>query len=534
MDGKAFKNNRRKGSAHADSRTEVTDRRVFELTNLLEAVRTLSNILDPSKLYSDFSDILREKIGISTLAIFIYHKKAENFELVFSQGIGDPNFEFEIEEGPLWQNILRNEPFAVTDASGKQLFREFSQKRFFDKFRSGLCMPLNMGRKVIGFLAMGEKINGRPFDDFDMDFLKQISTHTSICINTCRLYVKRKKEQEDLNKTLYNLSLLYDIARAMTHITDLKSLLKYILTQAVKITNAEKGSIMLYDTNTDLLGIRVLIGMEDKDYQEKVNNNEIRCKSFKPGEGVAGKVFQTGKAMNINNAEEDNNFVEWHSSFVHTIACIPMVVYKDIIGVINVTNKKGKEGFSGQDVEILEAVADQAAVAINKAQLWELAVTDSLTGLYIRRYFMVKLEEESNRSKRYNKIFSIVMADLDKFKEINDIYGHTTGDQVLKTVGMCLQKNVRDVDILARYGGDEFVMLLPETDRDEAYTFAERLRERVSQMKLKDIPKFTISLGIASYPVDEKDFEDLIKKADEAMYSAKETGRNMVVKYSKR
>ena len=147
---------------------------------------------------------------------------------------------------------------------------------------------------------------------------------------------------------------------------------------------------------------------------------------------------------------------------------------------------------------------------------------------------MAKLEEEFNRSKRYNKIFSIVMADLDKFKEINDIYGHTTGDQVLKTVGMFLQKNVRDVDILARYGGDEFVMLLPETDRDEAYAFAERLRERVSQMKLKDIPKFTISLGIASYPVDEKDFEDLIKKADEAMYSAKETGRNMVVKYSKR
>ena len=532
MSIKAVKDNRRKGSSHSDLSAEISDRRVVELTSLLEAVRTLSNILDHSKLYSALSGILREKIGISTVAIFVYHKKSESLELAFSHGLGDPNFEFEREEGPLWHNILRNEPFGIADASGKQHFREFSQKRYFERFRSGLCVPLNMGRKVIGFLAIGEKNNGKPFDDFEMDFLKQISMHTSICINTCRLYVKRNKEHEDLNRTLYNLSLLYDIARAMTYITDLKSLLKYILTRAVKISDAEKGSIMLHDTSTDLLDIRVLKGMEDKDYQKKVNNNEIECKSFKPGEGVAGKVFKTGKAMIINNAEEDTTFVEWDSSFVRSIACIPMAVYKDVIGVINVTNKKGEGEFSEQDVEILKAVADQSAVAINKAQLWELAVTDSLTGLFIRRYFMAKLEEEFHRSKRYSKVFSIVMTDIDKFKEINDIYGHPIGDRVLKAVGVFLQKNIRDVDISARYGGDEFVMLLPESDKGEAYSFAERLRERVSQLKQEDLPKLTMSFGIASYPADEKNIEGIINKADEAMYSAKETGRNRVIKYS--
>lgn len=532
MGGKGSKNTQKNGIAFADTRVEILDQRVFELTSLLKAVRTLSNILNPLKLYSVFSDILREKIRIRMLAIVIYHEETETFELVFNHGLGDLNFEFKREEGLLWQNILENEPFAVTDALGNPLFREFFEKCDLDKLGSKMWVPLIMRGKVIGLLMMGEKINGQPFDDFDMEFLKQISTHASICINTCRLYVKREKEKEDLDRTLYILSLLYDIARAMTYITDLKSLLKYILSQAIKITKAEKGSIMLYDPSTDLLKIRVLIGLEDKEYQEKVNNNEIECKSFNPGEGVAGKVFQTGKTMIINNTEEDNRFVESDSSFVRSISCIPMAVYKDVIGVINVTNKQGEEGFSEQDAEILKAVADQAAVAVNKAQLWELAVTDSLTGLYIRRYFMAKFDEEFHRSKRYKKLFSIVMADLDKFKEINDVYGHTTGDLVLKTIGKFLQKNMRDVDIIARYGGDEFVMILPETDKDEAYFFAERLREKVSQIKLENLPKLTISLGIASYPVDEKDIEGLIKKADAAMYSAKQTGRNMVIKYS--
>lgn len=532
MGGKGSKNTQKNGIAFADTRVETLDQRVFELTSLLKAVRTLSNILNPLKLYSVFSDILREKIRIRMLAIVIYHEETETFELVFNHGLGDLNFEFKREEGLLWQNILENEPFAVTDALGNPLFREFFEKCDLDKLGSKMWVPLIMRGKVIGLLMMGEKINGQPFDDFDMEFLKQISTHASICINTCRLYVKREKEKEDLDRTLYILSLLYDIARAMTYITDLKSLLKYILSQAIKITKAEKGSIMLYDSSTDLLKIRVLIGLEDKEYQEKVNNDEIECKSFKPGQGVAGKVFQTGKAMIINNTEEDNRFVESDSSFVRSISCIPMAVYKDVIGVINVTNKQGEEGFSEQDAEILKAVADQAAVAVNKAQLWELAVTDSLTGLYIRRYFMAKFDEEFHRSKRYKKLFSIVMADLDKFKKINDVYGHTTGDLVLKTIGKFLQKNMRDVDIIARYGGDEFVMILPETDKDEAYSFAERLRERVSQIKLENLPKLTISLGIASYPVDEKNIEGLIKKADAAMYSAKQTGRNKVINYS--
>jgi diguanylate cyclase (GGDEF)-like protein len=209
-----------------------------------------------------------------------------------------------------------------------------------------------------------------------------------------------------------------------------------------------------------------------------------------------------------------------------------MKVYSDPIGVINVTNKKDDTGFNDEDVELLKAVADQSAIAINKAQLWEMAVTDSLTGLYVRRYFMVKFQEELLRAQRYEKNLTLIMADLDRFKYINDTYGHSTGDRVLRIVGKFLKQNIRDVDIIARFGGEEFVILLPEADKNEARTVSERLRRNLVNLEMDDCPSLTISLGIAAYPEDGTDIEGLIIRADAAMYAAKQAGRNRVEMYA--
>lgn len=182
---------------------------------------------------------------------------------------------------------------------------------------------------------------------------------------------------------------------------------------------------------------------------------------------------------------------------------------------------------------MLKAITDQAAVAINKAQLQEMAITDFLTGMYIRRYFMSRLQDELIRSERYNKAFSIAMVDIDKFKNVNDTYGHTAGDQVLKTAGNFFKTSTRQMDIVARYGGEEFVILFPETDKEAAYVLAERLRKGFSQIKLDNLPRLTISLGISTYPEDGKDIKTLINNADIAMYSAKQRGRNKIVNFSK-
>ena len=450
-----------------------------------------------------------------------------------SKGLGDLNFQIPRNKSTLWKSILTGEPFAVSDDSGNPLFSKDFQKLNLAGLQSKLWVPLGAGDELTGLVTIGSRKNDQPFDDADRYFLQQLSAHAVVCFNTCRLYGKRQKEKEDLDKTIQNLSLLYSIGKAMNYISDLKNLLQFILSQAIDVTSAEKGSLMLYDLETDQLNIRVLAGMEDTSFQEKVNNNEIECRSFKPGEGIAGRVYVTAKPIVVNNIKDDDVFIDSEKSYVRSIVCIPMIVYSDVIGVINVTNKRQGKDFTDEDVEMLKAVADQAAVAINKAQLWDMAVTDFLTGLYVRRYFMVKLQEELHRAQRYNNILSIVMADLDRCKNINDTHGHDAGDRVLKAIGKFLQQNVRDVDVVARYGGEEFVIMIPEAANDAAHILSERLRKNLSKMKFEDLPPVTISLGIATFPHDGTDAEDLIKKADAAMYAAKRAGRDQVVKYTR-
>jgi diguanylate cyclase (GGDEF)-like protein len=503
-----------------------------ELSEIFEACRRLSQILDPESLYTALANLIKTKFATRKLAIFVYDRTEKKLSPVFSEGLGNLHSQIPRNNGSLWKSILCGEPFAVSDNAGKSLFADDFQKLGLAGLPAELWVPLGKGDELTGLVAIGSRENNQPFVVGDRYFLQQLSAHAAVCMNTCRLYGKRQKEKDELNKTIQNLSLLYSIGKAMNYISDLKNLLQFILSQAVEVTAAEKGSLMLYDLEADRLNIRVLAGMEDTAFQEKVNNNEIECRSFRPGEGLAGRVYMTAKPIVVNNIKEDDVFIDSENSYVRSIACIPMIVYNEVIGVINVTNKQHGKEFTDEDVEMLKAVADQAAVAINKAQLWDMAVTDSLTGLYVRRYFMVKLHEELHRAERYKNILSIVMADLDRFKNINDTYGHDVGDRVLKAIGKFLQQNIRDVDVVARYGGEEFVLMIPEAAKDAARSLSERLRKNLSEMKFEDLPPITISLGIATYPNDGKDAEDLIRKADAAMYAAKRAGRNQVVKYS--
>ena len=509
------------------------ERRIDELTELLKINREMSNIMDPQELYTVLADAICKQIKTSSLAVFIWHRNTKTFKLDFRHGQGEQHREYLYTDvGSFWDELLKNKLIPIYDVGGQPRQPDIIEKFHLDELKANWVMPLLMRNNVIGFLTFGNKETGEPFADHEVMFLQQIAEHASVCINSSYFFLKREKEKEELDRTLHNLSLLYSIGRAMTYISDLKSLLEYILNQAIQITGAEKGSIMLYDIEKNLLSIRVLAGLKDRAYQKRVNNNEIECKSFKPGEGIAGRVFQTGRPIVVDEARDNSMFIDPDSSYVRSIACIPMMVYSEVIGVINVTNKLDNSGFSDVDMELLKAVTDQASVAINKAQLWEMAVTDSLTGLFVRRYFMAKFLEELHRAERYKKILSVVMVDLDHFKRVNDTLGHTAGDRALKIVAKFLENNLRDVDIIGRYGGEEFVILLPEADKDGAYLVSERLRKQLAELKVDDLPQMTISLGIASYPEDGAAVELLINKADTAMYEAKQSGRNKVVIYN--
>lgn len=508
-----------------------THPRIKELSELLDAVHRLSDTRCSDELYGTFAGIVSRKLGADAIAIFNFNQEINSFSLVYNQGF--KTWKDELNSGDGLISRLRQNRFQPMETFDdipevKSFFREEKPKNL----KSVTWALLNMKENVIGLMVLNKSLTEISKNEFCLDFLTRVCMHAAVTINSCLLHERHKKEKEDLDKTLSNLSLLYNIGRAMTYISDLKSLLKYILNQAIVVTVAEKGSIMLHDPDTNQLSVRVLAGLQDKEYEQKVNNNEIKCKTFEPGGGVAGTVFQTGEPVFINKTGEDKRFIESGTSFADSIACIPMKVYDDIIGVINVTNKKIGEGFTGEDIEMLGAVADQAAISISKAQLWEMAINDSLTGLHVRRYFMAKLQDEIHRTQRYKKSLSVIMGDLDQFKSVNDSYGHTAGDKVLKAVGVFLQKSVRDVDSVGRYGGEEFIMFLPETVKEAAFVLADRLRKGILKIEIGNLPPVTISLGIATFPDDGKNIDDLLQRADAALYTAKENGRNQVVSYS--
>jgi diguanylate cyclase (GGDEF)-like protein/PAS domain S-box-containing protein len=192
-------------------------------------------------------------------------------------------------------------------------------------------------------------------------------------------------------------------------------------------------------------------------------------------------------------------------------------------------DKKNTVGYVcvAKDIRELEKLINQIEVARKKLE--RLAVTDHLTGLHNRRYLMVKIKEERLRAKRYGSVFSVAIIDLDRFKEINDRYGHSEGDRVLRTLAGEIQSKVRTTDTVARYGGDEFVIVLPETGKGDALRMAERVRKSIRSDKLPEEYRFvTASLGLATFSPGKKeiDEDELLRLADHALYEAKRMGRD--------
>lgn len=208
-------------------------------------------------------------------------------------------------------------------------------------------------------------------------------------------------------------------------------------------------------------------------------------------------------------------------------------------GMFTLGRCRGKP-FNSDEIVLVKLICDHSSIVVENIRMHErikeFAVADGLTGLYNHRYFQEQLEKEFSRARRYNLSLSLVMLDIDHFKDVNDTYGHQYGDVVLKAISGILKRSVRDIDLVARYGGEEFVMILPETQKKNSRIVAERIRAKVEEQVFKpgeDERRITVSIGISGYPDDGiKTRLDLIAKADAALYDAKNSGRNRVCLYS--
>jgi diguanylate cyclase (GGDEF)-like protein len=215
---------------------------------------------------------------------------------------------------------------------------------------------------------------------------------------------------------------------------------------------------------------------------------------------------------------------------------VPIFMGGGVEGVLAIqSHQPGAFGEAAQ--RLLESIGHQVAASLQNAHLYQMAMVDSLTGLFVRRYFDARIEEEIERSKRYKTPFSVVMIDLDDFKALNDTHGHLVGDRVLRGVAAIVRGQMRGVDTAARYGGEELALILPRTEMVAAYNQAERVRAAIAEMRVAVDPgagdgvviATTASFGIAAYPESNaQTAEELVRRADKALYRAKKTGKNRV------
>ncbi|MDD2717748.1 MAG: diguanylate cyclase [Candidatus Wallbacteria bacterium] len=348
-------------------------------------------------------------------------------------------------------------------------------------------------------------------------------------INRMTLNLKQKlntiiTSNHELDLKNRAMQCLIQVNQAIINIPDMSQLLTKILEILAEAVNCEHASLMLLEGRS--LKAKVVY------WKDRIIEIEEWI-TFPVGEGIAGKSLELNEPLLVKDVEKSDYFIPYQklnlNSGLRNMICLPLCVDNQPIGVINLLNKKN--GFFNSDLKLGMALAGEVAVAFKNKQLYELSITDGLTGVFIRRYFQVRLNEEVFHAKRYKTDLSMIMLDIDHFKSFNDTYGHQVGDAVLRHVAKTTAGVIRkEIDFVARYGGEEFAVVCPGTPYEGALKLAERIRKTIEDNPLnheKKPLKVTCSLGV-SHLIREMGVERFIEIADQALYKAKETGRNRV------
>jgi diguanylate cyclase (GGDEF)-like protein len=337
------------------------------------------------------------------------------------------------------------------------------------------------------------------------------------------------------------LKQLIAIGIALTSERELSTLLERILAEARRFANAEAGTLFLRDG--DVLRFAVA---QNEVLVRRLGEREMRRRfAAEPltltESSLAGYAALTGCPINLPDAygvpHGQPYAFNWRVDATlgyHTgsVLVVPLQEPKgDVIGVLQLINARDDAGqvvpFDPELEELIKALASQAAVAVRNARLEDLSFKDALTGVYNRRYFGLRVEEEAKRQARFGEPLSLVLLDLDRFKSINDELGHGAGDDTLREAAQLIVANSRSFSIVTRYGGDEFAVLLVNTPKAGAVKYAQRIKDVVERHRFSHGP-LTVSVGIAALPEDVTKSADLVPAADRALYVAKRHGRNLI------
>lgn len=343
--------------------------------------------------------------------------------------------------------------------------------------------------------------------------------------------LKKAKVDQQKEVSVRGVKALHEISSILSSTLNLKEIGQRLLEQSNLIVPHDHSGLLLYD--------------EDKEELELITaknwDNIEEGSRFNVERSLVGWIARNRQPLLFSDLNERRDIVPIIPEVrnkARSFLGFPLNIEEgNVIGVFVLSSLEPR-AFTGYQQHLLSILCNQVAVLITNAKLHlemkRMAITDSLTGLLNHRRFQERLSEEFRRIQRHSEPLSLIFADIDHFKKINDVYGHPAGDEILKKVALILKGIVRDIDVVARYGGEEFAIILINTEGDGAYKLAEKIRKTIKKKNYSyrgNKVSVTLSLGIASYPKNSKTKEDIISKADQSLYRAKSSGRNCTVLY---
>jgi len=463
---------------------------------ILRTIQTeLGQIFDNSHFYIAFQDAEQIRFELEVRDNRIQAKRTRELRNAFT--------EYVIRSGePL---LIRSDLEAVRKRLGISHVPERPAKCL-------IAAPIFVGKRPAGVMVAMNSDREFVFEQRDLDVLVTAAGQVSVAMENARLFSEEQRRSRQL-------AFLNNVSRTAISSDDPVHMLSQIAGEIQKNFSFDHIGIGLLDYGTKEIEIKAEAGV----------TAHATGRHIALGSGILGRVARTGERAMVQNA-----FPGRLSSILpdsRAVLCIPITYGDNLLGVLNIESRN-ENAFSPQDVLILNTLADLLATALHNAfvfqKLQQQSITDGLTGIKTRRFFWEALSAEWKRASRSGRPFSVVLIDLDKFKEVNDTMGHFEGDLVLARVGRLLEQKSRQSNVVARYGGDEFIVLMPDTGAEQAQVLAERLRQWIAADAMLSEHRITGSFGVASFPMHGFSIEDIIRVADAGMYVSKRSGGNLV------
>jgi diguanylate cyclase (GGDEF)-like protein len=388
-----------------------------------------------------------------------------------------------------------------------------------------MAMPITEGGEVRGVLCV-DREEERAFSPED----------ENIAAQTCRFIlrsIRNERASMQLEQERFELERFYEASRALANALELDDVFRVSMSTVASIARFDVAAITLYDPSSDVHTVAAVWGP---------GMESIEKLQFRSNQGLVSMVVKRRTALPCKGEAPGPKTPifdrETRIVGIGSLIVLPLVSHDKVLGSL-VLGAKRVGAFKERRLNMLEVICNQVAVAIANGQLFaqmeQLASTDGLTKLLNRRTFGERMRLALARAQRHGQPATVILTDIDFFKKVNDTHGHSMGDEVLRQVARCLSRALRCTDLVGRYGGEEFVILLEDTDTRGGLQMAERLRKLVEALSFSGTTgsfRVTLSLGIATYGVDAETDSALIERADLALYACKEAGRNRSMAFS--